>query len=771
MKSALRTLSILNAALLTSTAFAQLTTGGSVDRTRTESPAWPELRVHALCIGIDDFGSDAITRLELPEKETTDFANLLREDYAYEVETLLGKEATKTAIETKIKTYVKELGTDDALIVYFATHGNSIPDGHAMLGYLVPYGAPLSMTPSKLPSTGPTAEKPKNPTAENAEKWAKHAIGMRWLQEQARAMKTRHVLFLIDACCSGMIGKRGDSTREDLQALIRLRSRAGITAGTEEQAAIGGIFTPALIDGLKQPGAKSVTELFVRVRERVVTASGNSMLPQLREIETQNGEFVFVPHELVNDRAKLSRAIEASSKRRVEIRGQTIQLEEVIEAFDASDYRFAIDRVAREQYWQRKLTRFREHASAGYPLGMAGAYYCYSRGLGTDIDTDTAYAWARRAYQTGDNAGIHVFAACLWRGDGVGRNPILARKLFNEAAAAGFPLSKHTLAMFLREEGQSRALSPHEQRRMLSLFREAADASVVWSQGFLAEVLITGTGGVPIDLVSGIGYLKQAANNGSPSSMRYLCEFYHSAVQGDLPKVLVPLIPPNEEDGRNLLQAAAEAGYSRAQLNLGDALLKGTLGFRRDTAQAIEWLELAGRQGEGGALSALAELYGMGIGVPKNIPKAAGYLEQAVELNSRFAVLMKADWLSRGIHYPPDREAALPLYVRAGDLGVPFGFLAAGKIYLGRYENKVDRRVDPQTGMVSRYIAAGAREGVLAAKYLIKARESAKKSSLLDEAKLAAFMSEVQEGLSLLKHDMPEFIEIAEREIASEAKP
>lgn len=656
---------------LAPSAAAQIDTGGEVGRKAAPPRPWPQLRVKALCIGINTFGSDGMPQLILPENEATQVAKTLRDVYGYDAETLLGKSATKDAIEARFGEFVRDLGPNDALIVFIATHGRTVSEGLIGRGYLVPYAAPLILA-KKAPDPG-------SPLETEAEQWARHAVAMQWLQDMSLRMNARHVLFLIDACSSGMIGKRGDSEpREDLHALIRLRSRGAITAGTEEQTARGGVFTPSLLDALSAPGAKSVTEVFDRVRRDVATKSGKSMLPQFRQLAVENGEFVFVPKALLSDEPKLAEAIEESSRRRMEVCGTATTAKEVFDTFEAINPSYMIGGENGQRAWSDRFTRFEDRAAAGDPLAMAALYYCYSKGLGTGRDSRRAYHWARRAFETGHPAGGHVLGECYKAGEAVPTNLLTADNLQHQAAAGGFSLSRYALSLdHVDKAVANRIQLSHDVRaKVLEGLARCGDEGLTAAICSLGWLLSEGVAGMPIDRARAVELFKRGASDGHAGCMRNLAVCYRDGVPGVLEADL-------REYGVRLLEAG-KAGHAGAQAELGANYRLGKLGFARDYVQARKWSVIAAEQGDASAMVSLFRIYWNGEGVSVDRPEAVKWLDSAAGKRYGEALLLLGCMYDEGVHYAVDEDKALALYEQAGEAGEADGWYFAAVIYQHR---------------------------------------------------------------------------------------
>ena len=135
-----------------------------------------------------------------------------------------------------------------------------------------------------------------------------------------------------------------------------------------------------------------------------------------------------------------------------------LRLEDVLDVFNAVDYRFSTKPRQAGKSKAGKFERFEENAQIGDELAMVALHYCYAKGLGTvDKDAEKAYRWAMRAYEVGHGAGKPALANCYAEGLGVGKNKAAAESMLRDSA--DFVLSKYAL-----HEEMLGATPPHTGR-------------------------------------------------------------------------------------------------------------------------------------------------------------------------------------------------------------------------------------------------------------------------------------------------------------------
>lgn len=242
-------------------------------------------RVVVLGIGVAQYQHIA-DKAEHAERDAEQMLATFRERYGFETRSLIGQAATRQKILAALDQAKAELSDRDVLIVYFAGHGQVIDlPGFGSAGYLIPFDAKLRLTETAQP-----------------DEWAERAIDMHGLTQSFQETDIRHVLFIVDACCSGFMTRRGDfPARSDLQELMLRRSRSVLAATTDRRPALPdnktghGFFTGPLLAALKQEDAQSVTELFLTAQRQTVIDSKRAMLPQRGEFGSEYGELVFIP--------------------------------------------------------------------------------------------------------------------------------------------------------------------------------------------------------------------------------------------------------------------------------------------------------------------------------------------------------------------------------------------------------------------------------------------------------------------------------------------
>lgn len=252
----------------------------------------PYRKLHALCIGINDYQYTGIPDLRYAEPDAQAVANVLRDHYGFDtVVTLLGPKATKDQIVDALSDLMDgaRVAKEDGVLIYFSGHGQTVRAFEKETGYLLPVDAQVNLDDVK-----------------NARDYRRYAISMEQLRNDADQIPARHVLFIVDACYSGYLSTKSLDAPPDVQAGLRYPVRQVITAGTEGEQAVEfpqighGLFTSILLrrlQGETQPVSGQELGVFVSrevPRELSVRAPERRLTPQSNRL-WGNGDFYLIP--------------------------------------------------------------------------------------------------------------------------------------------------------------------------------------------------------------------------------------------------------------------------------------------------------------------------------------------------------------------------------------------------------------------------------------------------------------------------------------------
>ena len=265
----------------------------------------------AVIIGINEY--EHVKPLNYAVQDAEAVKNLLISNFNFSEENitiLTDRDATLNTIRTKLFEVSTSINDGDRLLVYYAGHGETynLKSGGER-GYLIPVDGNLdNIFATCLPMTD--------------------------IREIANVTEAKHVLFLIDACYSGLLSVNTmglkKSTPGYMDKIIRDKARQIITSGGKGEEVIEksewghSAFAKNLLSGLKtgladenNDGYIIADELGDFLRERVSIDSDNIQTPVTRRFTSDGGEFIFI-NKHINQPIDYQKYIEYMGVRRFE---------------------------------------------------------------------------------------------------------------------------------------------------------------------------------------------------------------------------------------------------------------------------------------------------------------------------------------------------------------------------------------------------------------------------------------------------------------------
>gem|GEM_PF-642706 len=244
----------------------------------------------ALLIGINKYHNEAHLNYAVADAER--MHRLLTEKLDFPIDNvfmLLDEEATLINIKKEMKKLYEVANDSDRVLIYFAGHGitEPLPKGGEE-GYLIP----IEGDKDDLYTT---------------------ALPMSEMKRISKRVSAKDMLFLMDACYSGLmgVGNRGLSLDESADMSLRKiaagGSRTVITAGrkgeiAQENAEWGhSPFVKNIVSGLEKGMADFNDDNYITARElgmyltnQVTADTDNKQTPDVSYFTTDRGEFVFI---------------------------------------------------------------------------------------------------------------------------------------------------------------------------------------------------------------------------------------------------------------------------------------------------------------------------------------------------------------------------------------------------------------------------------------------------------------------------------------------
>ncbi len=278
-----------NTITLTATDLAGVTTSETV-RVRYEPAADFYGTTYALIIGIDSYKDKKIPGLRYAVADAKAVKNALIKQAGFRQENIIelyNEDATRDEIVYQLKdNLLNKVKPNDAVFFFFAGHGETIGGATGESGYLIAHNT----RKDRIGSSG---------------------VPITEIEEASRVLGSRHNLFVLDSCFSGMAGSQTRSVADTsgdastyVRKMMQKRGNQFITAGMRDEKVIESdrwkhsVFTYYLLKGLEGAADSddnnviSASELSAYLKPRVTTESKGKQTPQLR-FSGDEGEFMF----------------------------------------------------------------------------------------------------------------------------------------------------------------------------------------------------------------------------------------------------------------------------------------------------------------------------------------------------------------------------------------------------------------------------------------------------------------------------------------------
>ena len=141
-------------------------------------------------------------------------------------------------------------------------------------------------------------------------------------------------------------------------------------------------------------------------------------------------------------------------------------------------------------------------------------------------------------------------------------------------------------------------------------------------------------------------------------------------------------VPVDEAKANHLLTLAAEQNDPTAKFLLADKMTEDCEETCPQMARALPLFEEASAAGVDEATEALARIYSMGIGVPRDIEKAVPFVKAAAEAGLVESQRVLAEMFLDGDHVPQSDELALKWFLQAARQGDVRSLEASGVMFL-----------------------------------------------------------------------------------------
>lgn len=230
---------------------------------------------YALLIGIEEYADRNINQLQYPIDDASELGSLLTRSYTFDRPNVTYlRNPSRQDILRQFESLRRSLGPDDNLLIYYAGHGYW--DEQMRQGYWLPVDARKNDRTNWLSNSTVT--------------------------DYLRAINTRHILLVSDACFSGSIFQTRSAFLDaevSVRKMWETPSRRAITSGNLSAVPDESVFSRYLRKRLAantEPYLYS-QKLYIEFRDAVTNNSPNAQSPQygvIQQTGDEGGDFIFV---------------------------------------------------------------------------------------------------------------------------------------------------------------------------------------------------------------------------------------------------------------------------------------------------------------------------------------------------------------------------------------------------------------------------------------------------------------------------------------------
>ncbi len=265
-------------------------------------------------------------------------------------------------------------------------------------------------------------------------------------------------------------------------------------------------------------------------------------------------------------------------------------------------------------------------------------------------DKKEAFKWFSKSADSGHPRGIYWVGYLYAKGEGVEKNPSLARDFMKKAADTGQVEQMRSFAY----NCLSGRYFPKDMETAVTYYKKCADKNDPHSMYQLGYCYAYGKG-VTRNLSKAFEYYCMAADRGDKDAQyrAAMASFFRRGTKRDDALVF------------KYLTMAAEQGHLKATYRLGNCYYFG-FGVKQDFSKALEFYHQAAAKGEKESMVSIGYCYFRGFGVAKDIITARKWYEKAAAKKSVSAYLQLARIYFYGIGTEKDYEKSFHYYTLIG---------------------------------------------------------------------------------------------------------
>lgn len=289
----------------------------------------------------------------------------------------------------------------------------------------------------------------------------------------------------------------------------------------------------------------------------------------------------------------------------------------------------------------------------------------YFYGHGVDTDYEQSYYWFAKAAQSNNAYAQYSIAFMYIKGQFVEKDDTQVIKWMKLAAENGYTEAQKNMGEYYYYGSFGCRRDMKEAIKWYEMGAKSNEPACVFTLGLIYEE----GDGVQKNILKAADWYQKGAQAGIPSCLYNL---------GKL--IINKEISGEEEKGFNLIQQAAESGYSFAQNYMGRAYRFGWY-VNANPVRATNWFSKAAEQNMPDAMCNLGDMYSYEDGLTIDYEKAFYWYEKAAETKHSRALTELGDMYYAGKGVRQDYRKAMEYYQKACDEGYPYAFYSLGFMY------------------------------------------------------------------------------------------
>jgi len=368
-----------------------------------------------------------------------------------------------------------------------------------------------------------------------------------------------------------------------------------------------------------------------------------------------------------------------------------------VEQMNAQDY----DDPQNSELYQKALRFETSGKEAGMTESLSKAFLDRGINLYNIEKYESAIAPLLLAAQMGESEAATHLGDLYFYGHGVDTDYEQSYYWFAKAAQSNNAYAQYSIA-FMYIKGQ---FVEKDDTQVIKWMKLAAENGYTEAQKNMGEYYYYGSFGCRRDMKGAIKWYEMGAKSNEPTCVFTLgliyeegdgvqknilkaADWYQKGAQAGIPSCLYNLgkliinkeISGEEEKGFNLIQQAAESGYSFAQNYMGRAYRFGWY-VNANPVRATNWFTKAAEQNMPDAMCNLGDMYSYEDGLTIDYEKAFYWYKKAAETKHSRALTELGDMYYAGKGVRQDYQKAMEYYQKACDEGYPYAFYSLGFMY------------------------------------------------------------------------------------------